>query len=335
MEQSQNTWIKLGVIGGLVIILATALLSLKWQHDVLVKQEMLNQSVTDMKQLGDGLVRSQSQYVSKDDLAAFTKALDLGKIQEDMKQMHADLRAAQVVTATTPGYTGTNLNSTTTIPHPTVSATNPTTVSGVSDPYDYWHNEQVLKLSEPTPSSTMPVGEVRFKAWQDKPWDVTLYPKTYKVTTVLGQDDGGKYYTYNKFSIETQGTEYPISINQAKVEEVKPEAKLRFSPRLYLGVGGGVALDTTGSQSPQGFLQPSLQISFLSYGQIITDPTWTFLGVGVGYEAPVNRGSLLISPVSYNIGHHLPLVNNVFLGPWIGIDTSKNITVSAGVQVGL
>jgi hypothetical protein len=332
MEQS--TWVKIGVVGGLSIILASATLGLKWQHDMLVKQAQLEQSVVEMRQLGDGVVRSQSQYITKEDLYLLAQGDEMQKALDDLKKLRADLLAVQQISTTTPGYTGTNLGSTTVVPR-TDTPTGPVPV----DPYGYWKNAQVLSLEEPLQAgqTKIPFGEVKFKAWQDKPWDVTVYPRTYKVTTVLGQDEDGRHYAYNKFTVETQGKEHPVEVTQAKMQETLPESKLRFSPRFYLGLGGGVAIDATGTGSPvpKGFVQPHLQVSFLSLGKTKVDPDWSFLGVGLGYEAPLNRGSLVISPVSYNVGHHLPLVNNLFIGPLLGVDTARNVTISAGVQVGL
>ncbi len=332
----QTTWVKIGVIGGLSIILVAAGLGLKWQHDCLVKQEFLEKTVVEMQHLGNGVVRSQDQYISKDDLLKLAQNTEMQQALEDLKKLRADLTAVQTISATTPGYVGQGLSSTKTLPK---IGTNSATIS--TDPYGYSINVQSLMLTEPmsTNSEAIPFGEVSFKSWEAKPWDVTVYPRTYKVTTVLGQDEDGRHYAYNKFSIESQGKQYPVELSQAKMEEELPESKIRFSPRFYLGLSGGLAMGlgqpTTDTINPSGFIQPNLTISLLSWGKTKVDPEWSFLGIGIGYEAPINRGSVVISPVSYNVGHHLPLINNLFIHPLIGVDTSLNVSLSAGVQVGL
>ncbi len=324
-----STWVKIGAVGGFGILLTSAAFGLKWQHDLLTKQTLLEQSMVEMKQLGDGLVRSQSGYATKEDLASLAKNVDLSKIQDDLNKYHADIKAVQVVSIGTTGYVGNGLPSTTSTPR---TDNHIITINENSDPYHYLHNIQTLSLNENLQDKTsLPIGSVNFKAWEEKPWDLTIYPRIYKVTTVLGQDENNKHYAYNKFTVDTQGKTYTINIDQAKLEEILPAAKLRVSPRLYLGLGGGLAFDVL----PKAFLQPSVHLSFLSYGMTRNDPNWTFLGVGLGYEGGLNRGSIIFAPVSYNIGHHLPLVNNLFLGPMLGFDTNANFAVSLGIQVGL
>lgn len=333
-----SPWVKFGVIVGLVLLIIGLLFVVKTQYDISTRQAAIEKSVVEMKQIGDGIVRSQAQYATKDDLEKFGKELDinLDLIQKDLDKLGAEIQSINTVLASTPGYHGSGLPSTGTTPGDnTLPNPVPCPPGGVCpdpDPYGYMTNTQILSLNEPFGANIqIPFGETRFKSWKNKPWDLDIYPRNYAVTTVIGQDEDGRHYTYNKFTIETQGKKYDVPIKDAKFVEQFPTAAFRFSPNLYLGVDGGVIINP----SPTAELTPNLQVSLFSYGKTKVDPDWTFADVGVGYQTQNNRPAIVISPVNYNVGHQLPLINNLHLGPTVGIDTAGGISVMAGVRVGL
>ena len=322
-----SPWVKFGVIAGLLILVAGLIFVIKNQFDISARQEAIEKSVVEMKQLGDGIVRSQAQYVSKDDLDKFGKQLNLNldTIQKDLGTLGASMQGINAVVVSTNGFHGTGLPSTGTVPNPD----KPT--QQVNDPFGYLSNQQILAINEPFGNVAVPFGQGTFSAWKDKPWGLDIYPRSYNVSTVIGQDEDGRHYTYNKFTVDTQGKTYTIPINSSKFEEVYPEAKFRFSPRIYLGVDGGAVINP----APKADMTPNLQVALFSYGKTKVDPDWSILGVGVGYETQANRPVLVVSPIRYNIGHHIPLVNNLHVGPTVSLDTSGGIGILGGVSVGL
>lgn len=332
-----SPWVKFGVIAGLIMLLAGLIFVIKTQYDISTRQAAIEKSVVEMKQIGDGIARSQAQYATKDDLEKFGKdlGLNLDLIQKDLDKLGADIKGINTILASTPGYHGNGLPSTGTTPGNPPPTPVPCPPGGVClnpDPFGYLSNTQILSLNEPFSSSVqIPFGETRFKAWKDKPWDLDVYPRNYAVTTVIGQDEEGRHYTYNKFTIETQGKKYDVPIKDAKFVEQFPESAFRFSPNLYLGLDGGVVVNP----SPVAELTPNMQVSLFNYGRTKVDPDWTFVGVGVGYQTQNNRPSVVLSPINYNVGHQLPLINNLHVGPTVGIDTAGGVSVMAGVRVGL
>ena len=97
-----------------------------------------------------------------------------------------------------------------------------------------------------------------------------------------------------------------------------------------MGISAGLALP------PHNFdVVPSLAVAFMSYGESKTTPDWTFLDVGIGYAVVNSRLALLLTPVSYNIGQHFPLMKNLYLGPTLGFDTSSNFYFLGTFTVGL
>ena len=99
---------------------------------------------------------------------------------------------------------------------------------------------------------------------------------------------------------------------------------------MYIGADAGAYFT-----EPSFAFVPNIQVSLLSQGKVKPDPNWIFLGLGIGYEAVQDKFVFISNPVSYNIGHHLPLVNNVFIGPSILTSLNGDIAILAGIRAGL
>lgn len=319
---------KVGIGAGIVALVMALLLMIKYQNDTIVRLTSLEKSVVLQKTLPDGTTRAESSYVTKEDLERFAKdnGANLNDIKKDLKTLDAKVQGVQVVKVISTGYQGTDLKSTEETPNPTpisVDLTNP-------DPFGYLSNRQVLRLTEPFGDVNVPFGETGFSAWKDRPWDLNVLPRQYRVTNVLGMDEDGRHYVYNKFSIDVDGQTYNIDINEVKIVEEFPQPKFRFSPRLYAGFDGGAYVTT-----PSGTFNPNIQLAIFSYGKIKPDPDWTFLGIGLGYEVVQDRFNFVLTPVNYNIGHHLPFVNNIFLGPTVSADLKGDVAAMIGLHFGL
>lgn len=321
-----SPWTKFGVIAGLIIVIGGLIFVIKKQSDLADQQALIQQSVIEMKQLGDGIVRSQAQYVSKDDLDQFGKNLgiNLDLIQKDLNALGANVQGINSVLVSSSGFQGNNLPSTNTNPGNVSAGTTP-------DPYGYLTNQQNFSITETFDSVSIPFGSANFSAWKDKPWGLDVYKRNYNVSTVIGQDENGRHYTYNKFTVDTQGKTYTIPIASSKFEEVYPNPSFKFSPRFYLGITTGAVINP----APKAELTPTAQIDLFSYGKTAIDPDWSILGLGVGYETQLKRPVIVVSPVSYNIGHHIPLMNNLHIGPTMSLDTAGGIGILGAVRVGL
>lgn len=318
---------KIGISIGVLLLLFTLLFMVKTQKDISDKQQAIEKSMVEMKQLGDGIVRSQGQYVSKDDLDKLGQdlGLNLKTIKSDLGSLGANLQGINTMTVATSGYHGTGLAS-----GGTKSNGNPAAPIG-TDPYGYLTNMQIFALNEPLGSNNVPFGQATFSAWQPKPWGLDIYPRNYNVATVIGQDADGRHYTYNKFTVTTQGKTYEVPIQSSKFEEVYPDPSFSFNPRIYLGLNGGAIVNPL----PHAEMTPVLSVFLFSYGKLKADPDWATLGLGIGYETQMSRPVLAITPITYNIGHHLPLVRNLHIAPTITVDTKGSFSVLGGVFVGL
>jgi hypothetical protein len=329
-ELSWKTKVYIGA--AIVAIISCLLLIIKWQHDLIKKQEAIQTSFIEQKQLADGITRAQSGYLTKDDLNKFAKDFDikLDPIKKDLNEFGAKVQGISRVKIVTEGSRVASRPSDITTPRILPASPKESDIKK-DDTYGYIKNRQAIKLNEPfSEKQSIPLGQVGFSAWQEKPWDVEIYKRQYLLTNVLGIDENGKHYVYNKFTIVTGDKKYNIKITDSKFVEELPDSKFRFSPHLYLGIDGGAYVTNVGFE-----VSPNLQIALFSYGLTKSLPDWTFLGLGLDYATQHKNLGLILSPINYNIAKHVPLIDNTYIGPSISLDTDKNISLLWGLRVGL
>lgn len=288
----------------------------------------IQQSLIESKQLLDNISRAQSQYASKDDIDAFAKQqnINLAVVQKDLDALDAKIQGIGSLSVITTGQNSTNLPSTSTTPN-----ANPEVIPAGTDPYGYLSNEQKLSLNEKFSNVEVPFGEVGFSAWKDKPWDLTVAPRKYSVSSVLAVNNDGQHILYNKMSINTGGKDYEIKIDDNKFLEQYPTASFSWwNPRLFLQANGGVSL----TSPPTAQFTPGIGMGIMSYGKTKQNPALTILTPGIGYSMPNKALEITLTPIAYNIGQLLPLTPNTYVGPVIQMNTKADITVGAGLSVG-
>lgn len=323
-----STKAKVWTIIGVVALICLLLLIVKYQYDIIQRQKAIERSFVEQKELADGIMRSQSSYATKKDIENYAKdiGLNLKPIKDDLNKLNADIKSINTVRIITPGETIIHKESTRIIerdnPEP-IDPNNP-------DPHGYMQSNQKLELVEPFSDQKIPFGEAGFSAWQANPWDLKVYSREYQLTNVVGQDENGKHYVYNKFSINVNGETYDVKVTEAKTLQELPKSKFRFSPRIFFGADGGLYVT-----DPNPAINTTVQVFWASHGQTKPDPNWIFLGTGLGYEAMQNRLGFTFTPVSYNVAHHIPLINNLFLGPAVSFDLNKDVALMLGLRVGL
>lgn len=315
-------------LGAVLIVGALGFIVFK-QIQISNRQEVIESQIVQQKQLVDGIVRSQAQWTTKDDLEKWVKDnnVNLKAIQDDLDKLHADVAAVNITIASSKGQHGTNLP---TIPGPVNPNPQPVDPNN-PDPFGYLARQQNLNLNEEFSNVKVPIGTVGFSAWQEKPWSIDIKARDYKLATVVGTDENQRMYFYNKFTVSVDNKDYEIPITKATTQQVYPEAKFSwFNPRLYLGVDGAVGLNPV-----KGEFIPSANVQIMSYGRYKTQPDFSILQVGAGYGVDAKRPQLVVTPVSYNIGKHIPLMNNTYIGPSLSVGTDGNVSVGGGIRVGL
>lgn len=334
-EPSKLNWKHKTLIVGLVILLfVTVFFLVKYKQDADKKQDAINKSNVEMKHLQDEIVRASAQYATKKDVENLAKAngVDLDPIKKDLKDLNAEIKGVGTVLAKTPGQHVTYVSSTTTEP-----VKNPVTSkcpdgTECPDTFGYIKNTQKLELEEPLSNNKkVPFGKVAF-TYRDKPWDVDVYPRSYNVTTVLSEDENGRHFVHNKFSVETQGKRYDVPITEAKFLEQYPDSSFNWNPKLLMSASLGPIM------TPPMHLEfvPALEMSLFSYGKTKVNPDWLFVAVGPGYETQEKAVNLMLTPVAYNLGSAgIPMIHNLYLAPSVSLDFSGNIGIYGSILVGL
>lgn len=292
------------------------------------RQDVIEQNMVVQKQLLDGIVRSQSTWATKEDIDKFAKEnnLNLKAIQDNLDKLHAEISSVNVAVSNSNGQVATH------VPTTTGPIINPNPVdSSNPDPFGYQKQQQILTLNEDFSSIKVPIGSVGFSAWQKEPWNIDIKDRQYKLSTVVGTDENQRSYFYNKFSVTIDNKDYIVPITSATTQQVYPTAKISwFNPRLYLGIDGSIGLNPV-----KGEFMPDINVQIMSYGKYKTQPDFSILQVGAGYGIVSKRPQLIVTPVSYNVGQHIPLMNNLYIGPSLNISTDSNIFVGIGLRVGL
>lgn len=325
-----NTKWKIGLIALAVLTFAAMLFTIKYLHNKLESERALKEQVIiEMKRLKGGTVRSEGKYATRNELKdlANKSGVDLKPIEKDIKKLGADIEGISRTVARSVGVSRQRIPSTTIVPREVI----PAQPIKTDDVHGYLKNRQVLKLEELFKDKKIPLGEVGFSAWEKNPWDIKFNSREYSIVTVLSTNEDGRHFMHNNFSIEVNGKKRTIELANSKFKELYPEYEFRFNPSLYLGVDGGIYVE-----SPVHWeLSPNVQLSLFSYGKTKINSEWSFAGIGIGYASQKNGINFVFSPVNYNIGKNIPIVRNIYVGPAMGLDTSGNFSVLGGIRVGL
>jgi len=337
-DKKSIDWTRVGIYIAGALLVVLVVFNVKQCSD----NSDLREQVVEMKQLQDGIMRSQAKYASKEDIEKLAKQVDvnLDVIRDDLENFNAEIKGISVILAKSIGQNQTNIPSTHTYPKPTDPETppNPHTCPDnepCEDPFGYLTNAQVLALSEIFSDDTnVPIGSVTFESWKEKPWSVFQYPRDYHVTTVLGQDEDGRHYTYHKFQIGVDGEKYTIPITSAQFLEEYPEPSFHWwNPRVGIGLYGGVGFNTSPLPDENvvtGVVAPNISFSPFSYGATKVKPDWVFARLGVGYDLAQQTANFSLAPAMWNIGSEVDFIQNTYIGPVVGVDTDGNVSVGAG-----
>jgi len=176
----------------------------------------------------------------------------------------------------------------------------------------------------------MPTGWVKYHpAFEgEDPYTVFNYPIEYYTTIVKTEKEDGTFsysvdaYAENNYVKKVRGKKFPIHIKDVKFEEKRiKDKKFRFNPRIALS---GAINDKN--------MFPMLNVSLWSYGRTTRDMDWRFgiLGVGVYGNDGTTYGAFAASPFEYNLGNHVPYIDNFFVGPTVNFNTGGD--VGYGIQ---
>ncbi len=151
----------------------------------------------------------------------------------------------------------------------------------------------------------------------DISYKLQLRIKTLLITTI---DPQGRENTYAEmYEMDESGSKILGKFSTDKFYVVKDDQRKKhmewWNPHLDAGVLAGLETYTG-----KGHFGGSVGISLMSYGLTKNDMTWRFLRPGVTLS---NKIGVDLAPVMYNVGEPLPLVSDLYIGPYIGTDFSN------------
>lgn len=309
------------------------------QIEISDRQKAIEAEIVKQKELAGNITRSMNEYATKKDIESYilNSNLNLKAIQDDMKLLSAEISAVNDYTIDSIGYHKTNISSThtgETNPDPkipTVECNGQQIPCPNTDSFGYLTDQQMLKLYEPFVNVNVPIGEVGFSAWQQKPWEVKILPRTYHMTSVVGTDENQRQYFYNKVSVSVEGRTYDVKISSATTKQEYPEASFNWwNPRLFMGIDGGLNLSQMSGEA-----SPNIDVGFMSYGRFKNQPDFSFLQLGLGFGIDNKKIQFAVTPFTYNVGKHIPLMNNMYIGPSLYIGSDGDVSIMGGLRTAL
>lgn len=165
-------------------------------------------------------------------------------------------------------------------------------------------------------------------------WKTGTYPLEFYTDILESENPDGtfnrsvKLYAMNNQMKETKGKEFKLYLDKNAIQWQKYERKeksfLWWNPRLALG----------GAATSQN-VSAQLNLSLSSYGKTAGDMDWRFFTFGAGGAKDNNNWKTIFSfePFSWNLGKPLPLVDNIFVGPVLTIDSKTEYGYGLQISV--
>jgi hypothetical protein len=172
----------------------------------------------------------------------------------------------------------------------------------------------------------MVVADASFSAARENPWDTSVFGINYLITNAVSTTDDGRIILHTELVAESEavpGETFRIEGVESRVLQVPRQISFEWwDPAIYLSVALGV-----GAWREIEFSAAlDLGFSIMSYGD------WRFIGLLAGLDAANMTFHAAFFPFAYNVGSPIPFLSDLFLGPYIGIDHTSEVSV--GVMLG-
>ena len=270
-----------------ILLTLTLIFSLKSCDDAKKQQAQIESTVISQKELQDNITRSLSKFASKDDLEEIAKQnkINLDVIRSDLSKLDGKIVGISTVSVTSQGYQYNSASSWVSpsdipVEHPVVLCSDGKELPCPNpDKYHYLGTVQHLTLSEKFKDINIPFGDVAFSASKDKPWDLDVKSRTYKLNTVIITTQDSRQILYHKMKIDVDGKSYEVPGLQATYTQQYPTASFSWwNPKLYMGLNSGYSFSQEFNNSV------GLHFSVMSYGKEYLSPDYNFFVLGVGVD---------------------------------------------------
>lgn len=175
----------------------------------------------------------------------------------------------------------------------------------------------------------VPVAEVQVT--EEGVLNARAYDLDLELNTIITESDTGALSTVSGLTLFSEGNPYAIPIEGTTYYNLrppdKPDRTRRFNlwdPHIDLSIDAGLW------SNPFRF-RPGASLGFstssIRRGEL---PVWRFVRVGVGFSTDQNP-YFSLSPATYNLGRNLPVFDDLWLGPGVGINTEGSYIITLGI----
>lgn len=321
------------VVAILLILGVGALLKRLFDENTKLRTE-----VTEFKQLTEGLVRASTKWATKADLDTKLKDMLTKEDREALQKDLSDLRATLTVVGKTVGSLGRKISNLekSTREGPQNPNVEKCADGRLIDTYGYTKAPQIKEMTD---FNEAPLAEVTFDAAKSKPWKYNVYERRFHLTTAVGKQDSGQlafYHTLDYDVPDKSDKKYRIKLLSSEYLQVPESRKMYWwNPVLDVGafVGANVHSFAIGPGRSDGVFSfgAELGVSFSSYGYTKADSLWRLFRVGLGYDAERRTGHLSFAPATFNVGDPLPVLTNLWLYPYVGVDSGGGVLLGGGI----
>jgi len=158
-------------------------------------------------------------------------------------------------------------------------------------------------------------------------WKYGIYKLDYNIRTIQTEQKDGHTNTYTEVWFEnnqrkaSRDYRVPVKIESSefKQEDIKEQSFYWWTPHLSLNLDA--ALKTDASSAVGG----GISFSTSGYGRTENDLSWKLIDIGLSTNGSETWAKF--TPFSYNIGEHIPLISNTFIGPFVGYEFNDGSTI--------
>ena len=171
-------------------------------------------------------------------------------------------------------------------------------------------------------------------------WKYGIYALDYNIRTIQTEQEDGQVNTYTEVWFEnnrrniSRGYQVPVAITSSefKQEMVEDQRFYWWAPHANLNLDFGIGKFSAPFED-DFIVAGGVSFSMMGYGRTTNDLTWRFLDFGISTDGDIYYAKF--TPFTYNIGRHVPIISNTFIGPFVGYAFSGDAdwVVGLGVSV--
>jgi hypothetical protein len=316
-----------------IIIIGSIIGGFCWQLSALKNENsrLREEYNLQSQKITESIIRSETKRVrDSSDLEEFIKSngTNISKVKEDLKNLGARMLSTTTTTAETKNIYNYYVKSD---KGPEITSKNKVPeCKGDGRPIDLHGYTREVQHHNVDDSNGMRLAQVSFDASSKRPWSETVYKIRYKTNSVTSKTNNGTIVVHTQMLASNEkiqpGKVFELEVVDSTTlqTEEKPRFKF-FDPGLYLSLNAGIIV-----WNKLGFSLPiNLNFSLMSYGE------WKFLAVGIGLDTFEKSFDAQLIPFLYNIGDPIPLLTNLYIYPYVGVDHRVNTSIGLGLGVRL